>query len=143
MIDKLRELAERWKEGPQGDDYLQSCCGEIAAARERCADQILAILDAEGDGGAAPVGLLTIELGRWYVEGIRMEVESLKFPVGIYNLYTHPQPARSGVVSDEQVEEASRIYVSNGGGSEVNGHVRANMRLALEHFTKSQGESHD
>lgn len=127
MKDKLRELVEMFRK-----------CGECVLSKQQviydyCADQLTKILDAEGDGGAVvnPVALLTIELDRWYVEGIRMEVEALKVPAGTYKLYTHP--ARSGVVGDEDVEIALQVSAENlpsGGGRHAD--ARA-MRATLEH----------
>lgn len=52
----------------------------------------------EADERAVVVGLLTIELDRWYVEGIRMEVEAMKVPAGVYPLFTHP-PAQAAQVN--------------------------------------------
>jgi len=60
-------------------------------------------------------------------------------------LYTHPKPVRSGVVSDEDVEDACKAYsdashaagFSRPSGDGMDWHIR-NIRAVLENFAKSQ-----
>jgi len=169
MTDKLRELTERWRRRASLSDGK----GDLAFANNKCANELLSILDAEGDGGAVgnPVALLTIELDRWYVEGIRMEVEALTVPPGTYKLYPHPQPVRSGGVNDEDVrgsvkhikEAAEHLFavvadITSGDYYESHGvdtrispwfdlaEYAADLAgelTALTHFAKSQGSASD
>lgn len=130
MTTRLRELAESWKGGTASHDYEMG--------RQECADELLSILDAEGDGGAVdrhdsdcathnmpafPNGecdcsLRGTEPAAWIshrrVVGLpdkdfygKLPIQSLQ--PGFYShtpLYAHP--ARSGVVSDEDVRDAAR-----------------------------------
>ncbi len=53
MKDKLRELAARWKTSG-GMPYTRASDQGYASGLNGCADELLAILDAEGDGEAVP-----------------------------------------------------------------------------------------
>jgi hypothetical protein len=142
----LRKLAERWKRNDAGDTEI------VAYALNEAADELLSILDAEGDGGAvawvadlAPgierpneyMGIFTPYKG--YAEHLAKHADYVVTP-----LYTHPQPVRSGVVSDEQVNKACAIYFGSDEWFEYEDDaelVLISMRQTLEHFAKSQGES--
>lgn len=135
----LRELAERWKGGTASHDYEMG--------RQECADELLSILDAEGDGGA--VSIPRDDLQR--LVDIGREPHSFSAPrhlqdIGLWaatKLATHTHPVRSGGVSDEQVEAACRAYIA-ADRFLLDGAVdsmREPMRAALENFAKSQGES--
>ena len=118
MKDKLRELAE-WMRDVNG----------------HCAYALTEILDAEGDGGAT-----------WWTtkdgaEPMTSEQKAYKISLGYpashsashYNvpLYTHP--ARSGVVSDEDVHVALERFTALRGESPINA-----MRAALETFMENR-----
>lgn len=137
MKDKLRELAERWKA------YARTgCSGDLGEGRRaeasKCANELLSTLDAEGDGGAVGEDAVAevYEYGRDRNEPVPRLIKGIRFtgtplPVGT-KLYTHP--ARSGVVSDEDVEEACRKYYNC--GHPVYPPVFEGMRAALEHFAR-------
>ena len=99
MTAQLRELAERWKAESHRGDYRR--------AVHACADELLSILDAEGDGGATSPAAKVIrtENGSCYIEWAA-GADMLDY-VGA-NLYT--QPARSDGVSDEAcITKAQKI----------------------------------
>jgi hypothetical protein len=102
------------------------------------ADALLLILDAEGDGGAAAEIVVDRDSGgrEWF----DIKVFDRTIPHGT-KLYTRPQPARSGGVSDEDVRGAAVAYSrrATDGSQDVNFHDC--IRAALENFVKSQGES--
>jgi len=142
MKDKLRELVKEWL-----------CKGEYAktSGAPRCggqmiedANELLAILDTEGDDGAVPVAVQTRYQGPnktvntdWRpcsfahaqaVKDARCDVTEIRY------LYTHP--ARSGVVSDEDVATACRKYYNC--GHPVYPPVFEGMRAALESYERSR-----
>ena len=151
----LRELAERWKA------RASNAFGFHAA--KQCADELLSILDAEGDGGAVYQCMCTDpsidsdggeheDDGRVWMDVSKADFANLSKRSDMRSriLYTHPQPPRSGVVSDEQVESTLDAFDEACRNDRQNivswvGHSRKNriaiMRAALEHFAKSQGES--
>lgn len=90
MKDKLRELICRISE------QEVSASGTCVVSKEQLAE-LLAILDAEGDGGA--VGEMSVV--RRYALAQHTEYASS-------DEATHP--ARSGVVSDEDVEAALKVW---------------------------------
>lgn len=121
MTARLRELAERWKAG----DFEE----------RECAEQLLAILDAEGDGWAVawmtrhdePMLFLSREEAATYCDDDEDPI----------SLYTHP--ARSGGVSDADVERGlEMMFGVTGKDADV---YRPGMRAALTHFAK--GERHE
>ena len=138
MKDKLRELAERWQE--YGAEYaIVSDQGDVTW--HTCADELLAILDAEGDGGAVAVqtryqGPNKTVNTDWRpcsfahaqaVKDARCDVTEIRY------LYTNP--ARSGVVSEEDVEAARSAFVAADDGSTG---ITEAMRAALESYERSR-----
>lgn len=99
----LRELAERWKkEAASFNAENLFACGLVSAKRN-CADELLAILNAEGDGGAV-IGYTRIDcIDTLKQQDFAPTIRRCQKGDYIVPLYTHPQPARSGVVSDEDV----------------------------------------
>jgi len=96
----LRELAERWKaESGQGD-------WRRAATY---ANELLSILDAEGDGGTVgdawklAMAVLQSDL-YWKLSAEDRAMCGALIATNPHIHTTHPQPARSGGVSDEQAE---------------------------------------
>ena len=134
----LRELAERWRGGTASHDYEMG--------RQECADELLSILDAEGDGGTVPIGYACPRSIQGYTLGQYGDfVVSDKSSLRSVPIFDNPQPVRSGGVSDEQVEATCRAYIA-ADRFLLDGAVdsmREPMRAALEHFAKSQGEPHD
>jgi hypothetical protein len=153
MTGKLRELESHVK-------WLRQAASEIRRDGHNCwgntcefaADAIQSILDAEGDGVA------TAWQHREVVDGKPMEWQKCSRDTYLYwstpenrsrgvaevrELFHHPQPARSGVVSDEDVNGACGIYFGDLWPDEVEEIelCRVFMRAALERFAKSQGES--
>jgi hypothetical protein len=132
-VNKLRELAERWK----GDGCRNGSSHE-------CADELLQILDAEGDGVAVACGYLITWRDPTYRGKQTLSFDRCREDDGTFvPVYTHHQPARSDVVSDEQVDSACSAYIA-ADRFLLDGAVdsmREAMRAALEHFAKSQGES--
>jgi hypothetical protein len=171
MKDKLRELAAKYADphcsGGPGPLFIAG----MNAAYRAASNDIKAILDAEGDGGAVANSHARMindfpRLSEFFVK----HALGSKLPVSCFacgrvgdRSITHAEladiyvckvcadklgahPARSGVVSDEDVEAACDAYIdhytaeilSNGAGSD--NHHDA-MRAALEHFAK--GERHE
>ena len=89
MKDKLRGLAARW-----------TVYGSHMTGHE-CSDELLAILDAEGDGRVVGVAASMPGTAGFTIAVFKAD----DVPVGT-EVYTHP--ARSGVVSDEDVRDAGR-----------------------------------
>ena len=152
MNDKLRELADRL-------DVLSTAAAEcrwsefsmrIPAEPKRDADLVMAsaavelrayaaILDAEGDGGAVAVqtryqGPNKTVNTNWRpcsfahaqaVKDARCDVTEIRY------LYTHP--ARSGVVSDEDVDAIGFALIKAGWRPPL-GKGETSMRAALESF---------
>jgi hypothetical protein len=107
--------------------------------RHSIADSLDRILDAEGDGGAVAevCGGLAIH---WVDQGpVSQIINQHNIRIGD-KLYTHP--ARSGVVSDEQVRQAVSVAEKMGHLTLGGGMRDSAMRAALEDFIKSKGESH-
>jgi len=94
-------------------------------------DELLEILDAEGDGGAAPCEamklLIAIREDDYLSDSSRHRIDTLR--------NTHP--ARSGVVSDEDVETACAAYINNPYLS-AREEMRISMRAALESFMENR-----
>ena len=169
MKDKLRELAERWK----GRSSKFTPEGDLAFAYNRCVDELLAILDAEGDGGAAGgfsmpqsfVDRVTSSdedeppvMGAGCVDSIKRIAEEMvsackaerqgdaEFTPEAMDDWAHrimcfadyipAHPARSGVVSDEDVETACRKYYNC--GHPVYPPVFEGMRAALESYERNR-----
>lgn len=150
----LRELAERWKAEADiatGDGNMFN--GGLIMTKQQCADELLSILDAEGDGGAV-IGWVFQhdETGRMAFcenDGVNNpENFAANNPRHVLcgPAYTHP--ARSGVVSDADVEAACRVNYESDGNSKWDKLAecwkvkhRTAMRAALEHFAK--GERHE
>jgi len=150
----LRELAERWKRQAQCTHALSV----VRNTKEADAAELLSILDAEGDGGAAVAWMAEDDAalsarmsGRMggMNDGTRF-VSFKELKQGdyrhVFTLYAHPQPVRSGMVSDEIAEsacsEALRKYRADCPNCEIDGaDFDAGFYAALEHFAKSQGES--
>ena len=108
----LRELAERWKDANRGETlYVEGKTSGMHA----CAAELLAILDAEGDGGSVACGYLITWNDPTYRGRQTLSFDRCSPDDGSFEpVYTHP--ARSGVVRDEyfltvmELIEASRGY---------------------------------
>jgi len=108
MTDKLRELTERWRRRASLSDGK----GDLAFANNKCADELLAILDADGDGGAV---VWMLESGGcrtyWPSKDVAAReqdnLRTLGYQAAVRPLY--PQPVRSGGVSDEDVRDTARL----------------------------------
>jgi hypothetical protein len=128
MKDKLRELENEMTV------VIECCKGTIAVAPEvfdvfiNWRGKLRGILDAEGDGGAVGYVAPGNKIIFYVSEGWSREV-----PPGT-DLYTHP--ARSGVVSDDDVRIACHTVF--GDPTELDAKA---MHAALEHFAK--GERHE
>lgn len=160
----IRELAERWRTVP-------NVYGSAEETYRECADELLQILDAEGDAGAVG-GWIDgypnhVYASEWFIaqtvyndrvvlralpdeysfdfttaDHTYMSKENIKrwmqFPDSDFIPSTHPQPVRSGVVSDEQVEAACAIYFGDEWPEVDNAElVRISMHEVLTHFAKS------
>ena len=124
MKGKLRELAERWK----GRSSKFTPEGDLAFAYNRCADELLAILDAEGDGGAVPFGWVNF-IGELSVT----KKNSDDTPV-----FTHP--ARSGVSEEDvlqAIDDFNEILVDSLRIDSTLS-VRLAMRTTLESFIRNR-----
>ena len=132
MKDNLRELAE----------LDEAACVPVnrpnlyAPGWNDCRAVVLALIDAEGDGGA--VGCLTISRFRGSDAMVNHDFDYYgNLPDGSYSVYTHP--ARSGVVSNKDVDEAMLAYNldchSRGDMSNARGTA---MRAALETFMENR-----
>jgi len=151
MKDKLMELAEHWERHYHHGgamEYMQ------------CANELRAILDAEGDGVAVSVSpedrfeqFVAAEIAR-SPEPLRELGEYLtrvldedQWPTAdrlLLQLATHPHPARSGVVSEEDVQAACEKYNDVYEGEIILGALYATdngkqaMRAALESYERSR-----
>jgi hypothetical protein len=147
MKDKLRELAAELEDVGSCDDDYQ--LGRAEAGQE-IAKRISAILDAEGDGGTVfvPDAYLHTVVDEDGAQDQALSFSSESFPlqdvcgfksIACQALYLDG-PARSGVVSDEDVVAALKIWNDSPalGRDEDDAYA---MRAALEHFTK--GERHE
>lgn len=139
MKDKLRELAERWANRDYDEtDHLQGYAQGIRQA----SNELLSILDAEGDGGAVPAELFAWLTARDLVPDLD-EDGSFDMHLLIEALNEHERqlqathPARSGGVSDADVEavikSAERV---NTDGMDGDTWDRILVRYALTHFAK-------
>jgi hypothetical protein len=97
-VNKLRELAERWKHKAKG--YPPN--GETAFSLNRCATELLSILDAEGDGGAAPFGWWVKYANGYedFIQRLPTDPDAEDVPTHAMPLYTHP-PAQAAQVDSE------------------------------------------
>ena len=137
----LRELAERWKRRASLSDGK----GDLAFANNKCAAELLSILDAEGDGGAAP---LPVELMKWLDsrdlvpdldEDGSFDISALVEALNEHERQiAHPQPGRSGVVSDEVVSDIAKM-IADRVGNGMREKYEALAKQIVEHFAKSQG----
>jgi hypothetical protein len=187
----LRELAERFRAN-DAEYAVVDDQGDVTW--HSCADELLAILDAEGDAEAVGDARAEVEKiarklyarwtdnqgvhcnrfpswgeisqkerGAWIERATAPDTGNADIDKAIGGLMssdptfddceraaavlrstaaaTHPQPVRSGVVSDEQVRDAAVAYSKRAtdGSQDVNFHDC--IRAALTHFAKSQGES--
>jgi len=149
MKDKLREFLKtgtrktvmRGESGryPNGEGWGHSWNEEVVEFNAKKLDA--ALIDAEGDGGAVPVAVQTRYQGPnktvntdWRpcsfahaqaVKDARCDVTEIRY------LYTYP--ARSGVVSDEDVHVALERFTALRGESPINA-----MRAALETFMENR-----
>ena len=96
MTGRLRELAERWKGVP-------NVYGSAEETYRECADELISILDAEGGGGTPLPGVVWNE--RTNAAHLIKRGTEVEFcaEYGCCRVFTHP--ARSGVVSDEDVQD--------------------------------------
>jgi len=129
MKDRLRELVE----------LDEAACVPVnrpnlyAPGWNDCRAVVLAILDAEGDGGAAPCEamklLIAIREDDYLSDSSRHRIDTLR----------NTNPARSGVVSNKDVDEAMLAYNvdchSRGDLSNARGTA---MRAALESYERSR-----
>jgi len=119
MKDKLRELAE----------WMRSINGH-------CAYALTEILDAEGDGGAV-AWMRPSDEG--YDSSFRDARTVMACPEGSWAkdgwIPLFPHPARSGVVSDEDVEASRSAFVAADDGSTG---ITEAMRAALETFVRNR-----
>ncbi len=140
MNDKLVDLAARWN--------TVNCNG---MKPHECATELLSILDAEGDGGAVRV-LVDWTEGNSprFVEVERMDGTSISIPWdkeypgnGVYSLTLHTHPARSGVVSDEDVSVVAKMIadrVGNGMREKYEDVARQIVELMAERQAAMQGQ---
>lgn len=136
MTARLRELAERWKS--------QTKTHNSPRTLRKCADELLAILDAEGEGGAVRDGwklgiaVLQSDLYGRLSEEDRAVCDAL-IQENPYINTTRRHPTRSGGVSDADVSVVAKMIADRVG----NGMREKYQDLAkqiLEHFAK--GERH-
>lgn len=112
MKDKLRELAAEWLR--KGEFSKNSGAPRCGGQMIEDATELLAILDAEGDGGAVGedvVDRVAKAIADAAGHGMREKCEHMVHAaISAYRLATWPEthPARSGVVSDEDVRDAER-----------------------------------
>ena len=138
MKDKLRELAERWAERIGGEPST------TITSKEVC--ELLAVLDAEGDGGAVDFSNdVIIDRGALQM-ALNVLRRNLKNEVAdelVAACKPLSRPARSGVVSEEDVDGALKFFYNDGYLSEpyYADPLRSKMRAALEHFAR--GERHE
>jgi len=117
MKDKLRELSEL----DEGACVPVNRPNLYAAGWNDCRAVVLAILDADGDGVAVAAWQFQSRDGTWHEftnEKHRLATEADgTWPIRA--LYTHP--ARSGVVSDEDVASAMQAYIDESGIEDTRG----------------------
>ena len=118
MKDKLSHLVEHWER-----HYLYGGAMEYM----QCANELLAILDAEGDGGALLDALDHRNL--CHASGKPEWPQNCDCP-------KHAHPERSGVVSDEDVDSACDAYASCGEHYVMPRIDR--MRAALESYERNR-----
>ena len=140
MKDKLRELA----------DEMEACwiCasideGEITLETiNNWSGRLSAILDTEGDGGAVTCQDALIYAGDQYTDKYKdddrqdIKTDVLNVFYQGANWMRKTNPARSGVVSDEDVTTACRKYYYC--GHPVYPPVFEGMRAALEFYERSR-----
>ena len=128
----LRELAERWRGGTASHDYEMG--------RQECADELLSILDAEGDGGTVPIGYACPRSIQGYTLGQYGDfVVSDKSSLRSVPIFDNPQPVRSGVVSD--AFRAGFIEACKWPEPVTQDVDSPAFAAALEHFAKSQSST--
>jgi len=148
MKDKLREFLKtgtrktvmRGESGryPNGEGWGHSWNEEVVEFNAKKLDA--ALIDAEGDGGVVAAWQFQSRDGTWHEftnEKHRLATEEDgTWPIRA--LYTHP--ARSGVVSNKDVDEAMLAYNvdchSRGDLSSARGPA---MRAALESYERNRG----
>ena len=136
MKDKLRELIGSMRASGEGTTQSQS------RIIEYWADRFSAVLDAEGDGGAVTCQDALIYAGDQYTDKYKDDDrQDIKTDVlnAFYqgaNWMRKTNPARSGVVSEEDVKTACRKYYNC--GHPVYPPVFEGMRAALESYERNR-----
>jgi len=141
MKDKLRELA-KWCTQPVSKERAEELSRNdyelgLHQGQKEMGDRILALIDAENDGGAVgevveqDVTTCANARGIRHLYPVRTKDDLLKPGT---KLYTHP--ARSGVVSNEDVTTACRKYYNC--GHPVYPPVFEGMRAALESYERNR-----
>jgi len=139
MKDKLRELIGSMRASGEGTTQSQS------RIIEYWADRFSAVLDAEGDGGAVTCQDALIYAGDQYTDKYKDDDrQDIKTDVlnAFYqgaNWMRKTNPARSGVVSDEDAGEVLRRFegtVNDGGVDYLC--RRGRMRAALESCVRNR-----
>jgi len=112
-VNKLRELAERWKRNDAGDTEI------VAYALNEAADELLSILDAEGDGVAAEDAVPRAWISHRRIVGIPDKDFYGKLPIqsmqpGVYShtpLFDKPPPRPPIIVPPYvSADDANRLY---------------------------------
>jgi len=142
MNDKLRELAGDWRVAADAHDEIGF--GAAADVGRTCADELLALIDAEGDGGAVD----RVEahksydaIDRWLRNNMDDE-EYAEYSTGLDRVFSYnTRPARSGVVSDEDAENVLSHYIKlcikHHDDAPKSARIEA-MRVALETFMENR-----
>lgn len=128
MTARLRELADTLRRGDCNDAECLSIANEMTA-----------ILDADGDGGAVAEVIAGYSI-KWLPPDYACSLAAGT------KLYVHPQPVRSGVVSVWKDPtgfsvEGIRDEANNWTSRETGKEMLLNYAAALEHFAK--GERHE
>jgi hypothetical protein len=118
MKDKLREFLKtgtrktvmRGESGryPNGEGWGHSWNEEVVEFNAKKLDAAILDAEGEGDGGAAPFGWWVKYANGYedFIQRLPTDPDVEDIPTHIMPVYTHP--ARSGVVSDEDVRDAER-----------------------------------
>ena len=123
MTDKLRELAERWKSYDRDETlYVMG----FRAASHSCADELLAILDAEGDGGASDEDVRYMAIGRAIERGAKELPEGYQLSVYI---------EKDAGTADLQDPDGDNVFFES--DEWLAGSINAAIDAAM------QGESHE
>ena len=115
MKDKLRELAGDWRVAADAHDEIGF--GAASDVGRTCADELLALIDAEGDGGAvgeAHQAVCPITKRPFFMDIEHPTIGVVATYGGPFDSYTIPEPDEDGCFRSERYDHDAGDWMEGG-----------------------------